>query len=444
MANREFNPKNFLVIFASLSLAALFLFLVSDFGTRAYSHFFEEETYGEGVVIASIPLEDVTQKEAISLVNDRILQWKDSHPVYIRYNDQKVKLNADVWLFQNEESVKDINGISNQLQLSLNEEAVRKSLSELQVSGLDKLLEEDRLFAYLKQMGATLQTKDTEVDINEFLITFGQAEEVVSEGTIKLPGENLLLKNWLKGLEGYEIKPGASFSLIGAIEEVGFSAQDSIDINVLASGVYTAVQKTNFTIVERHTSRELPDYTALGFEAYVKPAEMDFAFENPNATSYKLNFTVSENKLTVSIVGIPLPYTYMVKVDKQVFEPKTIIHFNDQLSSIFSSVLVNGGSEGYLATVYRESFGSGGESVEKTKLAEDFYPPKHRIEERGYPVEEKEETNSTSLVTGEDGTPVLPYPYPYPTYPNIPYPTNPYVPVIPGIPGTKIPEQSDE
>lgn len=432
MAKREFNPKHFLVIFASLSLSALFLFFVSHLGTKVYFNIFEEEMFDKGVVLASIPLEGVSKPDAITIVKDKVSQWQNEHPVYFVYNEKKVKVSPDIWQFQHEESIQNVRGSSNQLLVEINEEAVKTSLAELQVTGLDELLDEEMLHAHLKKMGSTLQTTDLEVPVNEFLTTFGQAEEVVSESTIKLPGEHVLLEDWVKGLEGYEIKAGELFSLIGAIESVSLTAQDSIDLNVLASGIYTAVQKTNFTIIERHTSRELPDYAALGYEAYVKPADMDFAFKNPNASSYKLNFAVKEDHLTVSIVGVPLPYTYTVKVDKRVFEPKTIIHFNDQLASIFSSVLVSGGSEGYLATVHRKSFGSGGEEVESVKLAEDFYPPKHRIEERGYPVEEEDSTETTP----EEGAPVMPYPYPYPWYPDPTNPLNPYVPVMPGIPGT--------
>ncbi len=433
MAKREFNTKNFLAIFASLSLAALFLFFLSHLGTKIYSNLFVEDMYGEGVILASIPLEGVVKSEAITVVNEKVSQWQNEHPVYLVYNDKKVKLSPQVWQFQNEDSLKNISGASSPMVVNVNKDAVQQSLQQLQVSGLQELLDEEMLYAHLKKLGSTLQTTDLEVPVNEFLTTFGQAEEVVSESTINLPSENVLLEEWVKGLENYEIKAGEVFSLIGAIEDVSLTAQDSIDLNVLAGGIYSAVQKTNFTIIERHTSRELPDYASLGYEAFVKPADMDLAFKNPNASSYKLNFVVAEKSLSVSVVGVPLPYTYTVKVDTQVFKPKTIIHFNDQLASIFSSVLVNGGSEGYLSTVTRKSFGSGGEEVASEKLAEDFYPPKHRIEERGYPVEEKESAETAP----EEGTPVAPYPYPYPyPYPWNPDPTNPYVPVMPGIPGT--------
>lgn len=440
MAKREFNPKSFLMIFLSLSLAALFLFFSSTFATDVYSNIFEEERFGKGVMLGPISLHDATNEEALSLVKDKINNWKQGHPVFLVYNEQKAQISSDAWMFQPEDSLKKVSGTTNKLIVELNEDSVMDSVAQLKVAGLEDLLIKEMLIAHLKQIGADLKTNNLEIDISEFLTTFGQAEEVVSQGTIKLPGEHILLEDWIQSLEGYEIQPGKTFSLIKAIEEVGLSAQDSIDINVLASATYTAVQKTNFTIVERHTSRELPDYAALGYEAYVKPQEMDFAFENPNATSYKLEFAIDQGNLVVSIVGVPLTYTYTVKVDKQVFKPKTIIHFNDQLADIFSSVVINGGREGYLVTVYRESFGKGGEEIESLKLSEDFYPPKHRIEERGYPVEEEEVTDPA---IPENGVPGMPYPYPGYPYPTNPLdPNNPVTPGIPSNPDTKNPPET--
>ncbi|MBY6037048.1 VanW family protein [Fictibacillus nanhaiensis] len=430
MAKREFNPKSFFLIFVTISLSTLFLFFSSIYATEVYSNIFEEETFGNEVKIGSISIEHLTKNEAIAVVNKKVSNWKKDAPVYLVYNDIRVLVNPDAWVFQVEDSIERASTTSNKLLVHLNKELVTAAIAQLNVTGLNELLNEEMLFAHLKQVGENLQLNN-QVEMNQFLSTFGQSEEVVSERTVKLPGEHLLLEDWIKGLDGFVVKPGGTFSLIHAIEEVSQTAQDSIDLNILASAIYTAVQNTNFTIIERHTSREVPEYTSLGYEAFVKPADKDFVFQNPNATSYKLSFLISDNQLVVSVIGVPFPYTYKMKMDKQVFKPKTIIHFNDQLADISSSVVVNGGSEGFLGTVYRESYGLKGEMVDSVKLAEDFYPPKHRIEERGYPREEVEQTvNPTIPGTTPDVPPIYPgYGYPYPGFPNMP--------VLPGIPGTE-------
>jgi hypothetical protein len=430
MSKREFNPKSFLIIFSFLSLASVFLLYLSSYTAHVYSDLFEEERFGKGAKVSTISIEELTIEEAQSAVNAAVGNWEKDAQIFLIYNEQKVKVDTTAWVFNVKESIDEASS-SSVLKVALNEEEVKKAFSGLQVPGIEALLNEEMLFAHLKAIGANLQT-NSDVELNEFLTTFGQFEEVVSEGSLKLTREYTLLEDWIKGLNGYEIKPGKTFSLQRAIEEAGMTPQDSIDLNVLANGIYKAVQKTNFTLVERHTSRELPDYSELGYEAFVKPADMDLEFKNPNGAPYKLNFVVSENNLIVTIIGVPLPYSYKIKVDKQLFEPKTIIHFNKNLADIFSSVVVDGGSDGYLAAVYRESYGSGGELVESVKIAEDFYPPKHRIEERGYPIEKEEQPSETSPVVNYAPYPWYPYPYPV-------NPLDPAMPMMPGIPGTAAP-----
>ena len=47
---------------------------------------------------------------------------------------------------------------------------------------------------------------------------------------------------------------------------------------------------TNFSIIERNISEELPDYAELGFEAKVNPEKnKDLVFSNGNESSYKIH-----------------------------------------------------------------------------------------------------------------------------------------------------------
>ncbi|WNB92729.1 VanW family protein [Bacillus sp. NEB1478] len=447
MAKREFNPKSFLIIFVSISLTALFLFVFSSLLTNLYFNLFEEHVINKGVKVGTIAVGNLTSDEAVAEVNKKVSDWQKNSQVVLKYNEQTVTVDPEAWTFRAEDSIQNTAKSTN-LLVDLNKDAVDKSIAQLKADGLDQLLDKEMLYARLKKLGADLQTLNLELNVNEFLTTYGQPEEVVSESSIALPGEHVLLEDWIEGLDDYEVKPGQTFSLIQAIQESGMTAQDSIDINVLSSAIYAAVQKTNFTIVERHTSRKLPDYVKLGYEANVKPEDMDFVFQNPNAPAYKLKFLVNGNTLVTSIVGAPFPYTYKIKLETQVFKPKTIIHFNENLSSFLSSVLVDSGSDGYLTTVNRESY-KGTEKVETMKFAEDFYPPEHRLEERGFPTEEAPETDPSAGTptegTPSDGNPSATYPdgtviptypyYPYPVYPNY-LPGVTTKPVIPGIPGT--------
>jgi hypothetical protein len=443
----EFNPRRFLLLFVTLSLSSLFLFFTSLLAADTYNKFFENETFDVGVRVASISIENLTYEQAAKTLKEKTAQWKQKNPVILVYNNQKVTVNPDAWVYDIEESVEKASATSGsgKMQVDLNADLVDDALNQFKDKGLDQVLDREMLFVHLKQIGEALPSETKEVQLGEFLTILGNPDEVVSESSVELVGELPLLGNWVEGLNGYEIEPFSAFSLLEAIEEQGMTAQDSIDINVLASAIHGAVQKTNFVYTERHISRELPDYADLGYEAYVKPKGDDLAFQNPNPLPYKLELMMNDGKLTVSVVGIPFPFSYKVEVVKQEFEPKTIIHFNKNLHSFLSSVLVDSGKKGYLASVYRVSYGERGEIVEKLKLFEDFYPPKHRIEERGYPKEQ--EDTLPEDIPGDIPIDGMIPPYPYPWYPYPQNPDNPddlSAPVLPGIPGDSDASQSEE
>jgi VanW like protein len=436
MAKTEFNPRRFLLLFGMISLMSFFIFSTSLLSTNLYSNLFAEETFDKGVQVASVSLEGLTYEEAVQRIKDRTNKWKEESQVVLLYQKQKVTISPESWVFQPEDSVKQANQNNGTLIASLNGDLVNEGLNEWKDSGLLEVLDKDLLFLQLKQIGESLKTGTTEVEVNEFLTTAGQPDEIVSESSIELSGELPLLDEWVEALNGYEIKSGGSFSLLEAIEEKGMTAQDSIDINVLGSAIYSAVLKTNFEFTERHISRQLPEYVELGYETYVNPIETDLAFQNPNPTSYALELFIQDGKLSVSVVGIQLPQPYRIVVKKEEFEPKTIIHFNENLSYFSSSVLVEAGRKGYLGKVYRVSYDEAGKESARVKLFEDFYPPKHRIEERGYPVEpsEGEEIEEGMPVEGipNDGT--MPPVYPYYPYPQNPANLDPFAPVLPSIP----------
>lgn len=442
-ARPEFNPTRFLLLFGTISLTSLLLFFTSLLVVDLHTKFFTENTFNEGVRVASVSIENLTEEQAANALKEKTSQWQQKNVVILVYNNQKVNINPEAWVYDIEESVEKATNDNSPLFVDLNTQLVEEALNQFQDKGLQQVLDKEMLFLHLKQIGEALPEEPQEVQIGDFLTTVGQPDEMVSESSIALTGELPLLDDWVKGLNGYEIKPSATFSLLEAIEEQGMAAQDSIDLHVLASAIYGVVQKTNFVFLERHISRELPDYAELGFEAYVEPNDVDLVFQNPNSESYRLEFLMINNQLNISVIGKPFPFTYKVEVEKQEFEPKTIIHFNENLSSFLSSVLVDSGKKGYLASVFRVSYGKRGEIAEKVKLFEDFYPPVHRIEERGYPVEKKEGIPAEDYPVNGAMPPVYPYPwYPYPQNPE--NPIEPSAPMLPGIPGDSDDAQSEE
>ncbi|MFC0187366.1 VanW family protein [Fictibacillus aquaticus] len=434
MAQTEFNNKRFLKLFGTISLSSLFIFSTSIFAADLYSKKFDDPTLGKGAQIASLSVETYTKNEAAAAVTKAIEDWRKGTVISLVYNGEKITVPSEAFMFDVDSSIEQANGgNSASLAVQVNEEAVREAVKGFKEEAISDVLDEARLFHHVKQIGATLDTKAVEVQLSEFMTAPGQPEEEVSRVEVQLKGQFQLIEAWSEKLNGTEIKPEVPFSLIQTMTERGATPQDSPELNILASVIYEATLKTNFTYLERHTTRELPDFTSLGHESAVDTESKDLVLQNPNATSYKLNLTFDDNKLRAAIVGVPFPFTYDITIEKKTFEPKTIIQFSKTLPYFSSINVLRQGKEGFLGTVYRIAYGKSGEQAEKVKLFEDFYPPVHEIEQRGFPLPPTNE--SENPVVPPPGSEENPLPYPWYPYP------------IPGLPGTpdvpETPEQPD-
>ncbi|MFC7373010.1 hypothetical protein ACFQPF_15325 [Fictibacillus iocasae] len=446
MAKQEFNPKRFLQLFGTIGLSSFFIFSTSTIASQLYSNTFAEKKLGMGASVASVSLENLTKEEAATLLQGKIEKWRSSSEVVLIHNEERKNLPLDAWQFQPEESIQA--GRSQPLKTELNENLVKEALQTFSDPNLEKVLDMPLLLNHLKQSGSQLTEGTIEVQLGDFLSTAIEDDIVVSEIALPLKGEYRLLTDYVAGLNGFKINGGESFSLRQALEEVKMTPQISPDLNALAEGIHRAALTTNFSIVERHTSRELHVEDMLGYEVSMDDEERDLILHNPNTGTYELSLVVVDQVLSVSFVGVPFPYTYKTIVEKKTFEPKTIVQFSKELSSFNSISLKEEGREGYLAAVYRISYDNGGRKTDKVKLYEDFYPPKHRIEERGYPLA----ADPVEGIPPEAGDlpPALPW------YPPYPYPENPENPETPADPETgdeqepgsrkdgKLPDDSDE
>jgi hypothetical protein len=132
--------------------------------------------------------------------------------------------------------------------------------------------------------------------------------------------------------------------------------------------------KSNFEILERSTSRELPAYASLGFEARVAEDEADLLVVNPNETPYILYLDYYKGVLYVYIVGNSLPNTYrIVKEGTKVIPPRTILHH--------SSGGITGGKPGAYVQIYREPLNAKNKMINRELVSEDYYAPIHQIKQ---------------------------------------------------------------
>ena len=238
-----------------------------------------------------------------------------------------------------------------------------------------------------------LETGSHQIILEDFLADNENQFTILEEASISTnESEELIV------LTDHSIEIGATsqFSLLHFIEEQGLIGFSPLSLNKIATAIYQVILPTNFSIIERHISNELPDYATLGYEAKIDVEQnQDLIFSNPNKFSYFIEFEEKDGKLYVNLNGPSLLNQYVITFeDQESFKPKTILQFNPQLGPKEIRVKTEG-KDGQLIKVYREHLDEKGKLIEKERIAEDFYAPIHRIEVSGLIVNEGDSTSET-------------------------------------------------
>lgn len=360
-----------------LSVFSIFIFSFTYFGTSAFSsRTSTNQVFSDKTFMGSIDLSNKTQQEAIAKIQARVNEWMAAADIKLVFKGQTFPIDSSSYVFLIDESIASSeNGIQNELIVEFKQE----SLDTLSLPDDVKAdLRKEKLVQALQATGqAFLNT--AEINLAEYL----PAEEPVriSTGITTLPAKNMAVKEIVESITQIEIAPESQFSLADFAEEAGISDKPAFAYSQIASALYKAILPTNFVVAERHISTQLPENIELGYEAKVDFAKnMDLKFYNPNKTSYIVEIIWQGQELLVAITGSPLLYEYKITAsDQQEFKPRIIKQFSPLLNQGQKSVEKEG-EPGFLLTLTREIYGRKGELLETEFIAEDFYPPVHRVE----------------------------------------------------------------
>jgi hypothetical protein len=198
--------------------------------------------------------------------------------------------------------------------------------------------------------------------------------KLVAQTAIAYPDNDYRLMGWIKELNGIELEPGKAFSLLAAFKERQLQTNSPDALGALATGIYAALLKTNFIILERSTSRTLPPYATLGIEAKVLPDGPDLLIKNPNDSSYRIYLEWYDGVIYTFITGKEFDNSYrIVKEDSREIAPRTI--------GQFGAIGTSEGKPGFYAKIYREMFNANNEAVKKEWISDDYSAPVHRVEQ---------------------------------------------------------------
>ncbi len=199
-------------------------------------------------------------------------------------------------------------------------------------------------------------------------------------------------------LDGYEIKPLTTFSLLEFIETTDVGVVTEQDLTTVASILYASVLQTNFGVDERSIGPTIPTTVPLGFEATInRELGVDFVFTNPNSTTFTLNLSNSGTSLNASLTGFPFVYSYQTNVsNREEFLPKTIKQYSSFVEKNTIHIKTEG-DNGVQVTVLKTIL-SGDDVLETINVSKDFYPPVHKVEV--HPLTESVPEEGTGTSTG--------------------------------------------
>ncbi len=379
---------------------ALFIYGFSVGGAFAYDVVMAgPKTYEEGTTIGEVPVDGLTREEAQAALKTRVQEWLDLHPVELVTKDQSVVLSEEFLTVDVADTLDNLNeGTVNPLSVRFNRAAIEDQKSAFGAEVYDHLLL-DKLTADIRSRVEVLADQPLTFSVYDYVSRGTESLfKVIAEYKQSIPRDADVF-TYINELEGLVIEPKTTVSLLEQVEDVPLHNQTAL--NVMASGLYGAVLQTNFDIIQRHISRHLPAYAEKGREASVNLSEgHDFVFFNPNESSYKIQFEVSEEALTVQIVGYPISreYEVLIKNEREI-EPRTII----QYSAFATGAEVNReGEKGLAYDVFREIYNQNNEAIDTEFITQDYYAPVHTIEERPEPVEPVTSDNGSGDQNGSD------------------------------------------
>ncbi|WP_108669429.1 VanW family protein [Peribacillus acanthi] len=390
-------------LFLIILFCTLFITAFSRIGVFAYETVFQNKLlFVQNTFIGPVSVASLEQNQAIQKLNEKTIEWKSSSKVEISFSDKSIQLPSDMFYFQIEESILSAgDGMSNPLFVTVKEQQLKDQLLMITDESIVETIDLKRLKMEIEKTVGTLQQSIVSFKLSEFISEDTLTKNVVlSEVTKEIPDKEKT-ERWLTKHKEMVIPAKSNFSLLNYLKETNESTFSSEFLTTIASSMYQSILPTNLQIVERHTSKEIPNGIQLGFEAKILKDEMDFIIFNPNDREYVISFVPQESGMTIQVKGMQAGLSYKVRLENEKsYEPKKIIRYVANLNSIKSEQKIKG-KKGYSISVYRDIFDPKGERLEAVLMAEDFYLPVNEVvfEEIKAEVEGNTEIEQNSVET---------------------------------------------
>ncbi|MDX8290010.1 G5 domain-containing protein [Metabacillus indicus] len=373
--------KVLLVLFGCVFI----LFGFSFFGVKAYGALFNEKTVPEGVVAGGIVLSGLTQAEAEEKLNQAIAGWKENS-FYFLQTDRELGLDSNLVTFDVKKTAElALENKTNKLIAAVDAEALRVFLENELSPDILPAVDQKALASEMELAASELTEGIFTLSIENYLVKEKLPKTLLAGSVI--PASSVLLQQPI----AISIEPLGTFSLETYMEENSLQLDDD-NLSLLATGIYQTVLLTNFEILERHISVELPAYAELGKEAVFAKGKRDLVFYNPNDAAYELKLAQDGTSLNVSIEGAAFENTYSLTMENEKsYKPKKILQYDAALNDNTTRVIEEG-RNGQSAAVYRNELDQNGKLLSSTLISDDYYAPVHRVEVK--PLKKKQQVSA--------------------------------------------------
>jgi hypothetical protein len=391
-------------VFIILLFSTAYMLGFSHYGSLAINNIIDPENkFEENTVIGSVNVSNKSKAEAIDLIKKQTEKWKKDSMIEFTYKETSTVFNSGSFIFNIEKTLGQAqSGKQNVMQVVLKKNAIEEFIptlsSKLAIENIDK----DKLTSDLLAGAAMLDGSPQVFQLEKYIDGSAEQNEVISKASISLEDREREIRLLIKALPEIEIPAKTQVSLVEAIKAVNITKKDKVSSGIFASALYEAIMPTNFNILERNISRELPEYAKLGYEARIDlEKQVDLIFSNPNDTAYTLSFSIEGSKLVATLKGHSFLYKYNLVIEEQTkFKPNTIKQYSALMKEHESKVSAEG-KDGLLIRIVRKTIDENGEEILSEVLSDDFYNPVHRVVISGL----KEPEVQTPAEETDDGEP---------------------------------------
>ena len=246
-----------------LFLSTAFIFSSSHFGVKAFENITNtsDGKYSEGTTVGSIDVSGKSESEAISLLEEKYVEWVKNTKFELQYSEKIVPFDINLFSFDATQTVYSIkDGQKNTVSITIDIMPVEEQIQILFPQLDANELELTKLKTDLTNTASQFEQGSYIFNLNkDYLIAnTGKKDNVISAAIAEVNRSSDDLESIITANPEMEIAEEATFSLLEFAKQQ--KIENSSSLNVIATGIYQAILPTNFTIAERNISNALPNY----------------------------------------------------------------------------------------------------------------------------------------------------------------------------------------